>query len=134
MLKVVDEVKKEISLECLLLENGDRNELLSIEQTCDLAIDQVGGEMGDSGYGKNSLENLAMGMPTFTEFADDDVNFLSEHPLVKSNRNKLKEKIITLLKDEARIESLAVQGRRWAEETHSFEAVNEKLLSYYNKI
>jgi len=133
ILKVIDEAKKEANFEFLLLENIDREELLRIKKTCDLAIDQVGGEMGGSGYGKNSLENISMGIPTFTEFSEDYMKFLPDNPFINSNIKNLKEQIVKTVNDDNIIESLAINGRKWAEETHSFEAVNEKLLNYYKK-
>jgi len=133
ILRVIDEIKKEAEFEFILLENVDREELLKIKRGCDLAIDQVGGEMGGSGYGKNSLENISMGIPTFTEFSDDYSKFLPDNPFINSNIYNLKENILKFLKDDSLIETYAIKGRKWAEETHSFEAVNKKLLSYYKK-
>lgn len=133
ILRVIDEAKKECNFEFLLLENIDREELLKIKSNCDLAIDQVGGEMGGSGYGKNSIENLSMGIPTFTEFFDDYYNFLKGNPFINSNIKNLKGNIVKMVKEDSLIEDYAVRGRKWVEETHSFEAVNQKLISYYKK-
>ncbi|MBS1491897.1 MAG: hypothetical protein JST55_00220 [Bacteroidetes bacterium] len=133
ILPEIEKAKKECDFEFLLMENIDREELLKIKSGCDLAIDQVGGEMGGSGYGKNSIENLSMGIPTFTEFFDDYYNFLDSNPFINSNIGNLKENIVKFVKSVALVEEYAVKGRKWVEETHSFEAVNEKLLSYYKK-
>lgn len=133
ILKVIDEAKKECDFEFVLLENMDREDLLKIKATCDLAIDQVGGEMGGSGYGKNSIENLSMGIPTFTEFFDDYYKFLTDNPFINSNIDNLKENIVKFVNSDSLIKEYAIKGRKWVEETHSFEAVNEKLLSYYKK-
>ena len=133
IIKVIEEAKESAEFEFLLVENIDREELLKIKSRCDLAIDQVGGEMGGSGYGKNSIENLSMGIPTFTEFFDDYYNFLKGNPFINSSIENLKENIVRFVNDDALIKDYAVKGRKWVEETHSFEAVNEKLLSYYKK-
>lgn len=129
----IDKAMKEVNFEFLLLENTDREELLKIKSTSDLAIDQIGGEMGGSGYGKNSIENLSMGIPTFTEFFDDYYKFLKGNPFINSNINNLKDNIIKFVNDADLIEDYAFRGRKWVEETHSFEAVNEKLMDYYKK-
>ncbi|MBN8572240.1 MAG: glycosyltransferase [Ignavibacteria bacterium] len=134
--KIIPEVTKalkEINFEFILLENIDREELLKIKSSCDLAIDQVGGEMGGSGYGKNSIENLSMGIPTFTEFFDDYYKFIGDNPFINSNISNLKNNIVRFVIDEKLIEEYAIKGRKWVEDTHSFEAVNEKLMSYYKK-
>ncbi len=133
ILPIIEEAHKECNFEFFLLENMDREELLKIKSGCDLAIDQVGGEMGGSGYGKNSIENLSMGIPTFTEFFDDYYKFLGENPFINSTTNNLKENIVRFVSNDKLIEEFAVKGRKWVEQTHSFEAVNEKLLSYYKK-
>lgn len=133
ILPIIDEAKKESNFEFLLLENMDREELLKIKSGCDLAIDQVGGEMGGSGYGKNSIENLSMGIPTFTEFFEDYYTFLGENPFINSDISNLKKNIVKFVNDDKLIEEYAFKGRKWVEETHSFEAVNERLLSYYKK-
>ena len=44
----------------------------------------MGGEIGGSGYGKNSIENLSMGVPTFTEFTEDYLKFIKENPFIHS--------------------------------------------------
>jgi hypothetical protein len=116
-----------------LLENIDRVDLLRVKADCDLAIDQVGGEMGGSGYGKNSIENISMGIPTFTEFFDEYYNFLQGNPFINSNIQNLKENIIKFVSSDALINEYSLKGRKWVEETHSFEAVNAKLMDYYKK-
>jgi Txe/YoeB family toxin of Txe-Axe toxin-antitoxin module len=133
ILLLIEQAEKECEFEFLLLENTDREELLKIKSVCDLAIDQIGGEMGGSGYGKNSIENLSMGIPTFTEFFDDYYNFIPGNPFINSNVNNLKDNIVKFVKNEKLIEEYAIRGRKWAEETHSFEAVNKKLMDYYKK-
>jgi len=133
IIKVIDDAKKECEFEFLLIENMKREELLKIKSGCDMAIDQVGGEMGGSGYGKNSIENLSMGIPTFTEFFDDYYDFLKDNPFINSTIANLKDNIIHFVKNEKLIEETALKGRKWVEETHSFEAVNKMLTDYYKK-
>lgn len=133
IIKVIEEAQKECEFEFCLIENMKREELLKIKSGCDMAIDQVGGEMGGSGYGKNSIENLSMGIPTFTEFFDDYFNFLGDNPFINSNVKNLKDNIIKFVNGEKLIEVTAIKGRKWVEKTHSFEAVNKLLLDYYKK-
>lgn len=133
ILNVIDEVKKIRNIEFILLENMDRHEVLKVKSTCDLAIDQVGGEMGGSGYGRNSIENLAMGVPTFTEFAPDYFRFIGENPFINSTIGSLKEDLLRLIDDKRERNRLAEFGREWVEENHSYRAVNRKLAGYYEK-
>jgi glycosyltransferase involved in cell wall biosynthesis len=131
ILKVIAEVEKIRRIEFILLENMDRHEVLKIKSNCDLAIDQVGGEMGGSGYGRNSIENLSMGVPTFTEFDPDYLLFLKDHPFINSTIDTLKDNIIKVIDSDELRRALSIKGRKWVEEHHSYKAVNHLLTSYY---
>lgn len=133
ILGVIAEVEKERQIEFILLENIDRDEVLKIKSSCDLAIDQVGGEMGGTGYGKNSIENLSMGIPTFTEFTDDYLKFISENPFIHSTVSTLKDNLISLIDNEALRNDTGRKGRAWVEKYHSFESVNAGLKDLYNE-
>ena len=133
ILKVIDEVIKLRDIEFILLENEDRNKVLEIKSFCDLAIDQVGGEMGGSGYGKNSIENLSMGVPTFTEFSEDYFKFIEDNPFIHSTIHTLKENLITVIDNAELRNELVLKGREWVERHHSFSAVNKTLLNYYEE-
>ena len=74
-----------------------------------------------------------MGIPTFTEFFDDYYKFIGDNPFINSNISNLKSNIVRFVSDEKLIEQYSIKGRKWAEDTHSFEAVNEKLMNYYKK-
>ncbi|MBK6879069.1 MAG: glycosyltransferase family 1 protein [Ignavibacteria bacterium] len=131
ILKVIAEVEKLRKIEFILLENMDRHEVLKIKSSCDLAIDQVGGEMGGSGYGRNSIENLSMGVPTFTEFDPEYLFFLKDHPFINSTIDTLKENLIKVIDNDELRKDLSLKGRKWVEEHHSYRAVNDMLTSYY---
>jgi len=133
ILKVINEVEKIRSIEFILLENVERTKVLEIKSSCDLAIDQVGGEMGGSGYGKNSIENLSMGVPTFTEFSDDYLKFIKNNPFIHTSIDTLKENLIKVIDNAALRNELVLKGKQWVEDHHSFSAVNKTLLSYYEK-
>jgi len=131
ILKVIEELKEEKDFEFILLEGMNRKDVLKIKSECDLAIDQVGGVLGGSGYGKNSLENISMGVPTITEFTPDYLRFLPENPFIHSNINDLKEKIISIIDNPPILEEYAVKGRKWVEKYHSFKSVNVRLTELY---
>lgn len=131
ILEVINEIDKQRQIEFILIENMDRNKVLEIKSDCDLAIDQVGGEMGGTGYGKNSIENLSMGIPTFTEFTDDYLTFIRENPFVHSTIDTLGENIIRLIDNEILRNEIRISGRLWVEKYHSFESVNGMLQEYY---
>ena len=136
IIEVIRKVSEKRNIEFILLENADREKVLKIKSECDLAIDQVGGELGGTGYGKNSIENLSMGIPTFTEFTGDYLKFIQDNPFIHSTIDTLEENIISMTDNESLRISVSEKGRKWAEKYHSFSAVNDMLMQYYetNKI
>jgi hypothetical protein len=133
IINVINDIKDKYDFEFILAENIHRDELLKMKRGCNLAIDQVGGELGGSGYGKNSIENLAMGIPTITEFFDDYLNFIPENPFITCNINTLKETIIHYINNIEKLKDYSLNGRKWVEKFHSYESVNTRLESLYKE-
>jgi glycosyltransferase involved in cell wall biosynthesis len=131
ILEVIKEIDGIRQIEFILVENMDRTKVLEIKSQCDLAIDQVGGELGGSGYGKNSIENLSMGVPTFTEFTDEYLMFIKENPFIHSTIDTLKENMLVLIDNQILRNEIAIKGRLWVEKFHSYESVNTMLQKYY---
>ena len=131
ILKAINEIDKLRQIEFILIENMDRNKVLEIKKHCDLAIDQVGGELGGTGYGKNSIENLSMGVPTITEFTKEYLEFINDNPFIHSTIEKLKDNLIRFIDNEALRTEYAAAGRKWAEKYHSYSSVNKILQEYY---
>lgn len=131
ILQVINEIDKVRQIEFILLENIERSKVLEIKSECDLAIDQVGGEMGGSGYGKNSIENLSMGVPTFTEFTDEYLKFIKDNPFIHSTIGTLKENLLMLIDNAAKRNDVSLKGRTWVEKYHSYSSVNKMLKEYY---
>jgi glycosyltransferase involved in cell wall biosynthesis len=134
IISVIEKIKKEKKVEFLLLENLPRQEVLDIKATSDICIDQVGGTMGGTGYGKAGLETLAMGIPTITNMTDDYADWLPENPfIVANNATQLFTKLNDLIgSDELRSE-IGKRGKVWVEKFHGFESVNKKLKELYEK-
>lgn len=136
ILNVIDDLKKSYDFDFVLAENVPREKLLEMKKECNLAIDQVGGELGGSGYGRNSIENLAMGLPTITEFDGEYLEFLPENPFISSSIDNLKDSIINLIKNAGLLKEYSVAGRKWVEKYHSYESVNKIVEKLYadNKV
>jgi len=131
---VIDKIKKERNIEFLLMEKVDRKKLLEIKSECDISIDQVGGIMGGTGYGKAGLETLAMGIPTITNMTKDYADWLPENPFVVSNNfDELYISLRELIDNENyRIEN-GKKGIAWVKKYHSFGSVNENLMRLYRE-
>lgn len=134
IISVLEKIKKERKVEFLLLENIDRNKLLEIKSECDISIDQVGGTMGGTGYGKAGLETLAMGIPTITNMTKDYSDWLPENPfVVANNADELYQSLINLIDNESYRQEIGLKGKEWVIKYHSFESVNENLMRLYQE-
>jgi len=132
IISVIERIKKERRIEFLLLENIERRRLLEIKSECDISIDQVGGTMGGTGYGKAGLETLAMGIPTITNMTKDYADWLPENPFdVANNAEELYKTLIELIDDESLRLEKGVKGKDWVKKFHSFESVNQHLMRLY---
>jgi len=137
IISVVEKIKKEKKINFILLENVSRGVVLEKKSKSDICIDQVGGAMGGTGYGKAGLETLAMGIPTVTNMTDEYRNWLPENPfIVASNGSELYSKLNELIKSSELRIKLGRQGKSWVEKYHGYKNVNDKLKELYriNKI
>lgn len=132
IISVIEKVKKERDIEFLLLENIPRQNLLKIKSECDICIDQVGGTMGGTGYGKAGLETLAMSIPTITNMTKDYADWLPENPFVVANNfDELFGVLIKLIDNENLRNDLGQKGIEWVNKYHSFESVDKELKRLY---
>lgn len=134
ILKVVKELKRNRNFEFILLENVPRSKVLRVKSSCDICIDQVGGKMGGTGYGKSGLESLALGIPTITNMTEDYQKFLPENPFVVANNEKeLKEKLIELIDNRNLRDEIGKRSKEWVRKYHSYESVNAQLMNLYKQ-
>ncbi|HEY5615049.1 MAG TPA: glycosyltransferase [Bacteroidota bacterium] len=132
ILPVIERVRKVRDVEFVLIEGKPHDEVVRIKQECDIAIEQVG-NYGGTGYGRNSLETLAMGIPTITEMTPDYVAWLPENPFILATQETLFERLIELIDTPDLRKQKALHGRIWVEKYHSFEAVNSRLTQLYRE-
>jgi glycosyltransferase involved in cell wall biosynthesis len=132
ILPIMEKVKKNRDIEFVLAENKSHDDVMRIKRTCDLAIEQVG-NLGGTGYGRNSLETLALGIPTITEMTPDYTAWLPENPFVLANRDSLFDRLIELIDSPSLRSEKRVAGRRWVEKYHSYEAVHTQLMESYRE-
>ena len=106
--------------------------MLEAKNKSDICIDQVGGTMGGTGYGKAGLETLAMGIPTITNMTDEYREWLPENPFVVANdAGELYRKINELIISVELRKKSGREGKNWVRKYHSYESVNEKLKELY---
>lgn len=134
ILAVIEKVKQERKIEFFLLENLERKEVLKIKSMSDISIDQVGGTMGGTGYGKAGLETLAMGIPTITNMTEEYEKWLPENPfVVANNAEQLYKKLIALIDSKDLRVEFGERGKYWLKRYHGYESVNERLKELYTK-
>jgi len=132
ILPVIEKLRGIRDIEFILVENSPHEEVIRIKQTCDIAIEQVG-NLGGTGYGRNSLETLAMGIPTITEMTPDYVEWLPENPFILAKPETLLDRLVEVIDDAALRKEKAVRGRAWVKHYHSFESVYGQLMSLYRE-
>ncbi|MCI0560469.1 MAG: hypothetical protein MN733_18435 [Nitrososphaera sp.] len=132
ILPIMERVRKERDIEFVLIENKPHDDVIRIKQECDIAIEQIG-NYGGTGYGRNSLETLAMGIPTVTEMTEDYIAWLPENPFILATQQTLFDTLIELIDNTKFRRAKTLQGRAWVEKYHSFEAVNSRLQQLYSR-
>lgn len=113
-----------------LVENEPRERVLKIKSKCHLAIDQIGNR-GGTGYGINSLETLAMGIPTITDMNGGMDTWLPENPFIVANSDNLSDVIVGILDNLEMYKKNRARLREWVIKYHSYDSVFEVLMEYY---
>jgi glycosyltransferase involved in cell wall biosynthesis len=128
----MEAIRKVRDVEFVLVENKPHQEVIDIKHGCDLAIEQVG-NLGGTGYGRNSLETLAMGIPTITEMTPDYVAWLPDNPFVVATRETLYDSVLKLIDNEELRRDLGERGRQWVTKYHSYSSVHQRLMDLYRE-
>jgi spore maturation protein CgeB len=132
ILSVIERIKKEKKINFILMEDKPRSEVLEVKSKSDICIDQVGGSMGGTGYGKAGLETLAMGVPTITNMTKKYSDWLPENPfVVANNSNELYKSLIELIESATLRKQIGEEGNKWVEKYHGFKNVNLRLKELY---
>jgi glycosyltransferase involved in cell wall biosynthesis len=134
IISVIERIKKERKIKFLLLEHIERAEVLRLKSKCDICIDQVGGTMGGTGYGKAGLETLAMGIPTITNMTKEYQKWLPENPFVVANNGEeLYKNMMDLINSKNLREEFGEKGKSWVNKYHGYQSVNHRLKELYRK-
>ena len=119
IISVIEKIKQERTINFVLLENKPRSEVLELKSKSDICIDQVGGTMGGTGYGKAGLETLAMGIPTITNMTKEYADWLPENPfVVANNADELYKNLIEL------IDSQSLREEYWCKRKNMGEKIS----------
>jgi glycosyltransferase involved in cell wall biosynthesis len=129
---VLAQIARQRNIEYLILSGVSHQRVIEEKMQSHIAIEQVG-NFGGTGYGVNSLETLAMNIPTITEFTPDYAAFLTDHPFVLVTKDTLYDQLLRLIDDEEYRKSVGARGRAWVERNHSYAGVWEAMLGFMDE-
>ncbi len=124
ILAALENIRKKRALEIVLIENMPFDRAMALKASCDLFIDQT----GELGYGVNSLEALAMGIPTAVELMDDFDAFLQPHPFLRLRGESLESDLERFIGDREAREAAAGQGPGWVAARHNPAEISARIL------
>jgi hypothetical protein len=129
LLPVVENLKREIDFDFVLLHDLPRDEVLRRIADADVFIDQLVLGM----YGMASYEAMLLGKPVLCYLMPPVLAspMLRECPIVNVTVESLSESLRALLADAPRRHKLGEAGRRWAEERCSFASAGDVLVHAY---
>ena len=119
IVSVASLLEKDYPVRLVLIQGMSYSRALELKYSCDIMIDQL----GELGYGINSLEALAMGIPTCTSLPKDYEVYLGAHPFINVNPGNLRRKLVELIENRELRRQKAAEGRKWVEAFHDSRKV-----------
>jgi hypothetical protein len=110
-------------VEVVLIEGMPYQRALEVKQSCDIFVDQI----GDLGYGINSLEALAMGIPVCSCLAAGFADRYPDNPFVDVQAENLQAELIPLIEQPELRRQKGEQGRQWVKASHDAVSVVRKI-------
>jgi len=123
IIRTVRELAQELQVELLLIENVSYDRSIELKRSCHIFVDQV----GELGYGLNSLEALAAGIPTCSSLPDQFDQRYPGHPFVAVTTETLKEQLRHLIQHPALRRAIAAHAREWVEQNHDSQVTVRKI-------
>jgi hypothetical protein len=121
------------AIELDLIEGVTHAEAMRRKRAANLVIDQVG-DHGATGYGMNSLEGFALGIPSMTSMEPAYERFLGEHPFLLTRPETLEDQLVELARDPSVLVPRARRGREWIERVHGADQVVRRLYARYRAL
>ncbi len=132
IIQAVEELSKSLPVEMVLIENKSNEEALRLKASSHIAIDQIAS--GDMGYGVNSLESLAMGIPTVTNLSPAYQEFIPDHPFILAEPDTLKKVLRELILDADMRQIYAEKSPDWIRKRHHWLSVAKYMHGLYRKL
>lgn len=123
IISAIESLQAEHPVELVLIENLSHKESLRLKSECHIFFDQI----GDLGYGLNSLESLAMGIATCSSLPAGFEKKYPEHPFVAVDKSNIKAQLKTLVENQNLRQKLGRKGRSWVQRHHDGVQVVKKI-------
>ena len=120
----LSEIQKEFPIEVVLIENVNHQQALILKASCDIFIDNI----GEIGYGINSLESLSMGIPTAVQIMPDMLEWLLDHPFINVNENNFIKELIPLITSEDLRKKYSQKGKIWVDKFHNPLNISQEII------
>jgi len=133
IIKAINNLKKHVDFEFLLIEGVSNKECMALKRTCDIGIDQIGNYAG-TGYGRSGLEFLALGIPTITEIPDEYEHLLGKHPFVKATVQNFEDVLHELLINKTLRMEKRIQSLQWVKDYPAPRRIMTKIYEEYDKL
>jgi hypothetical protein len=135
ILDALQTIQTEFPVEIVLIEKMPHKDALALKAQCHVFIDQI----GELGYGTNSIESLMMGIPTAVEIMPDFGDFLQQqctgepHPFYNLRRTSLVEDLREILQQQSEWKERGNAGRIWAARYHSPTRIVQQYMKYFTE-
>lgn len=126
ILAALIKIKESYPLEVLVIENQPHIKALELKCTCSLFVDQI----SDLGYGINSIESAAMGIPTFSSLSPKFKKLNPDAPIIDINAQNIVETITQFVKSAELRKQFSKKSKKWAREFHD----SKKIVRSIHKI
>ncbi len=123
IIAAIQELQQNLPVQMILIENLPHAEALRRKAECHIFVDQI----GELGYGINSLEALAMGIPTCSCLAPGFARQYPDHPFVVINEHNIKAKLMELVHNKVLRKEKSRLGRDWVARYHDAIRVVQKI-------
>ena len=123
IIPILEELAKSHHVEVVLIEGLPYQQALALKQSCDIFVDQI----GELGYGINSLEALAMGIPTCSCLAEGFAELYPDHPFIDVQADNLRAALIRLIEQPELRRQKGREGMRWVKAFHDADSVVRKI-------
>jgi glycosyltransferase involved in cell wall biosynthesis len=140
VMEAVERARKRVDLDFDLIEGVPHAEAMRRKRASNLLIDHVGEAGGTTGYGMNSLEALALGIPCMTSMMPEYEEFVRArasaggHPFLVTTPGTLEDQLVELARNPGELRERSRAGRDWVEAVHGVDRIVERIYARYREL